>query len=459
MSAPNPAPVLSPVPGAAPAPPPVPAPAPEAGADADVAALLAEPPARAWYRRPTSWIAAAAIVLAAAGFLVWQARRAAAAAPSYVTQPAARGNLTLTVTANGTLQPTRTLAIGSELSGTVLRVNVDVNDRVTKGQVLVELDPAKLGDQIQRSRASLAAARALVAQGDATVAESTASLARLEEVSRLSGGKVPSRAELDTARAAHQRAVAVAAGAVAGVADARALASTDETNLSKASIRSPTAGVILTRSVEPGNAVAASLQAVTLFTMAEDLTRLRLLVSVDEADVGSVTTGQTARFSVSSQAGREYPAKITRVAFGSTLTENVVTYQTYLEVDNADLSLRPGMTATAIITAAERKDVLLVPNTALRFTPTAAAAGAAAPSKGFVSKLVPSRPGGGRTRRSAAAGASTSAARQVWVLRDGAAVSLAVTPGLSDGHQTEIAGGELEAGMLVITDQKTAAAR
>jgi len=129
---------------------------------------------------------------------------------------------------------------------------------------------------------------------------------------------------------------------------------------------------VLTRAVDPGNAVAASLQAVTLFTVAEDLAKLRLWVYVDEADVGSVKTGQDATFTVSAYPARNFPARITRVGFGSTITDNVVTYLTYLDVDNTDLSLRPGMTATATITAKQRNDVLLVPNTALRFTPTVA---------------------------------------------------------------------------------------
>jgi HlyD family secretion protein len=164
------------------------------------------------------------------------------------------------------------------------------------------------------------------------------------------------------------------------VDDARAALSTDVTNLSKASIRSPIDGVVLTRTVEPGNAVAASLQAVTLFTLAEDLTRLRLDVSVDEADVGSVKLDQKASFTVSAYPSRRYPAKVTRVSFGSTKTDNVVTYITWLEVDNSDLSLRPGMTAAATITSTERNDVLLVPNTALRFTPAVAAGAAAQPA-------------------------------------------------------------------------------
>jgi HlyD family secretion protein len=433
------------------------APSPEPAGEADLAALLAEPAPHVWYRRPALWLGMLLLVLTAGGLWYWQSSRAANAAPSYITQTVARGDLTLTVTANGTLQPTRSISIGSELSGAVRKVNVDVNDLVRKGQVLVELDTAKLRDQILRARASLAVANAKVAQAAATLKEARATLARFEEVARLSGGKVPSKTELDTARATLERATADEASAHASVNDAQAALSTDEINLSKASISAPADGVVLTRTVDPGNAVAASLQAVTLFTVAEDLTRLRLWVYVDEADVGSVKTGQDATFTVSAYPSRKFPARITRVGFGSTITDNVVTYLTYLDVDNADLSLRPGMTATATITATQRKDVLLVPNTALRFSPTAAAPDAAA-KKGMGVSLLPRMPSS-VTRKSAAAGASTASARQVWVLRDGQAVSVAVTPGISDGHLTEITGGDLQPGMQVITDQKTTATK
>jgi HlyD family secretion protein len=437
----------------------------EPPATIDVAALLQEPTARAWYRRPALWAAVVLAVLVAAALWFWQASRTAAAAPTYITQVVARGDLTLTVTANGTLQPTRSISIGSELSGTVLKVNVDVNDPIRKGQVLVELDTAKLRDQILRSRAALAAASAKVAQTVATVKEARATLARFEDVARLSAGKVPSKTELDTARATLERALADEASARANVNDAQAALSTDQINLSKASIRAPADGVILTRTVDPGNAVAASLQAVTLFTVAEDLAQLRLQVYVDEADVGAVKVGQDATFTVSAYPSRQYPARITRVAYGSTITDNVVTYLTYLDVDNSDLSLRPGMTATATITSTQRKDVLLAPNSALRFAPTTAGGAKPAASGGIVASLTPRMPRSS-TRGTGAASTSTEAARQVWVLPDKAAggtagvpVPIAVIPGISDGRMTEITGGDLLAGMHVITDQKSAAAK
>ncbi len=449
MNMPTPPPTAAAVPATA-------APTPEV--KSRLADLLDEPAARHWFRRPIVWGGVAIAVLIAAGLWYWQVRQTANAAPSYHTQAVTRGDLTLTVTANGTIQPTRSISIGSELSGTVLKVNVDVNDRIKKGQVLVVLETAKLRDQILRSKATLAAASAKVQQTSATIKETAATLGRLEEVARLSGGKVPSRSELDAGRAALERADADDASARAGVSEARAALSTDEINLSKASISAPSDGVVLTRNVDPGNAVAASLQAVTLFTVAEDLARLRLWVYVDEADVGSVKTGQDATFTVSAYANRNFPAHITRVGLGSTITDNVVTYLTYLDVDNTDLTLRPGMTATATITATQRNSVLLVPNAALRFTPTTSATGPTATKSSLLAGLTPRMPGG-NTRRPAAAGASTASAKQVWVLRGGVAVQVAVVPGVSDGHMTEITSGDLQVGMLVITDQKTALAK
>ncbi|MDD2843744.1 MAG: efflux RND transporter periplasmic adaptor subunit [Rhodoferax sp.] len=431
------------------APPTLPnAPSPEAS---ELQGLLQSPGKEVWWRRRALWTTLVLLLAAGGGYYYWQQSQQRSAAPSYVTEAASKGDLTLTVTANGTLQPTRSVNIGSELSGTVLRVLVDVNDRVKRGQVLVELDTAKLNDQVLRSKAALASAQAQLAQAVATVKESSAGLARLEEVAKLSGGKVPSKTELDSARAAHERAVAAEASARANVDSARASLATDETNRAKASIRSPTDGVVLTRSVDPGNAVAASLQAVTLFTVAEDLSQMRLQVNVDEADVGRVKVGQPASFTVSAFPSRRFPAKITRVAYGSTITDNVVTYQTLLDVQNEDLSLRPGMTATSTITAVERKNVLLVPNTALRFTPQTASTPQG--NGGIMASVLPRMPRSG-ARKSATGGT----AKQVWVLRDGAPVAVSVTPGISDGRMTEITGGDLTEGMAVITDQRAGAA-
>jgi HlyD family secretion protein len=266
-------------------------------------------------------------------------------------------------------------------------------------------------------------------------------------VAKLSDGKVPSKTELDSARAASDRAVAAEASARANVDSARASLATDETNRSKAAIRAPSDGMVLTRSVDPGNAVAASLQAVTLFTLAEDLREMRLQVNVDEADVGRVKVGQAASFTVSAFPSRRFPAAITRVAYGSTITDNVVTYQTLLDVKNDDMSLRPGMTATSTITAVERKGVLMVPNAALRYSPQSAETTAKAGSN-VMASMMPRMPRTG-TRK-----ATGGTPKQVWVLRDGVPVAVPVKPGISDGRMTEITDGELKEGMAVITDQR-----
>lgn len=434
-------------------------------------ALLGPESERRWWQRTSIWLGVAVLAVAGAGAWWWNQGKAAHAMPQYVSQAVKRGDLTLTVMANGTLQPTRSVTIGSELSGTVNRVLVDVNDQVRKGQVLVELDTTRLKSQVERSRASLAASQAKQAETAATVAEARASLERLREVQRLSGGKVPSASELDTGRATLARALAAQKSAAASVKDAQAALASDETNLSKASIASPIDGVVLTRAVEPGYAVAATLQAVTLFTLAEDLAQLRLDVNVDEADVGSVKKGQKAGFTVSAYPGRSYPARVARVAYGSTTTDNVVTYTTRLNVDNEDLSLRPGMTASATIVSTEKKDVLLVPNAALRFTPVQAAeAGKGAPEApgggkqagksggGFMGQLMPRPPRQGSGKPDAAA-ALPAGERRIWIDEAGKARPIVVHTGISDGRMTEVTGEQLLPGMLVITDQLSAGAQ
>lgn len=417
---------------------------------AAVAALLGQDRPPRWWRRPLWWAVPLLAAAAVLGWQAWQARSARQAQPVYVTEPIKRGDLTLTVSANGTLQPVRSVNIGSELSGTVREVLVDVNDRVTRGQVLVVLDTAKLQDQVNSARAAVTSALAQVAQADASAREAQVNLGRLEEVARLSGGKVPSAAELDAARAALERAQAAQATARAAVEQARAALSTNETNLAKASIRSPIDGVVLSRNVDPGNAVAASLQAVTLLTIARDLRQLKLDVAVDEADVGVVREGQSASFTVSAYPRRRYPATVGRVAFGATKTDNVITYTATLDVDNQDLSLRPGMTATANIRAVERQGVLLVPNTALRFTPSEPAPQAS--GGGLAALLLPKPPTAGRkTARLDTRGGP----RQIWILREGRPQAVAVTVGISDGRQSEVSGEGLSEGLPVIVEQRS----
>jgi HlyD family secretion protein len=416
-----------------------------------------------WWKRPWVWSLPIGLALLVWAVWSWQTEQARQAAPVFVTEPLSRGNLTLTVSASGTLQPVRAVNIGSELSGTVRRVHVDVNDPVRAGQVLVELDTARLEDQVINARAALASARAQVALAEAglrehqaAAQESAAQLARQESVHRLSGGQVPAAVELDAARAAALRSTAAVERAEANIVIAQAAVqqaqanlASSETNLARAFIRSPIDGVVLSRTVEPGNAVAASLQAVTLLTIARDLRALKLEVNVDEADIGVVQTGQQATFTVSSQPARRYPGAVRRVAFGASRTDNVVTYTTTLDVDNSDLSLRPGMSATASIVAVERTDVWRVPNTALRFMPQLQEA--PVPTNRVLATLMP-RPPASAPR--AVRFDRRGGARQIWVLQDGQPVALSVIAGITDGRQTEISGEGLTEGLPIITEQR-----
>jgi HlyD family secretion protein len=399
------------------------------------------------------WLAAAvALVLAAGATYFWLRSGSENAAPRYVTEELRRGDLVVRVSATGHLQPTNQVDIGSELSGTIERIFVDDNDRVSKGQVLALLDVSKLRDQVTRSRAALAAADAQLQLMRATEAEARANLARMKHVAELSGGKVPSRAEMETAEATVARAVANVASARAAIAQAAAALKSDETNLAKASIRSPINGVVLARKVDPGQTVAASLQAPVLFTIAEDLAQMKLEVDVDEAEVGSVREGQDASFSVDAHPNRRYPSRVARVGFGSQTKENVVSYLTVLTVGNADLSLRPGMTGTAEIITAQRENVLLVPNAALRFSP--AVKPAAKKSAGLLDAMLPRPPR--RPSRPATGAPAKGETQRLWVLREGEPAALPVTVGFTDGRMTEVTGGEVREGMQVITEMASA---
>ena len=401
-------------------------------------------------------IAVVVVAIAAGGFYYWRTRSASDAV-QYRTEPAMRGALVVTVSATGNLQPTNKVDVGSELSGIIETVLVDDNDQVKKGQVLARLDVSRLRDQVSQSRATLEAAQAKVRQAQATVREARANVERLKQVEQLSGGKVPSQAELSTAEATLARGIADEASARATVAEASAALRSNETNLSKAEIRSPINGVVLTRKVEPGQTVAASFQAPVLFTLAEDLKQMELQVDVDEADVGQVRDGQKATFTVDAYPGRHYPATVTRVGYGSQVKDNVVTYPTLLGVDNDDLTLRPGMTATAEITTIERDNALLVPNAALRFTPPEAASRPAAPSGGIVSKLMPRLPR--QAPRKAGNAGPRSTEQNVYVLRNGGPVAVPVTVGATDGRNTEITRGDLAPGTPVIVEAVAATAK
>lgn len=416
---------------------------------AEVARTLgAHPSRRGGHLR--RWLALVLLALLAGGSLLWWQGRNGEESVKYKTEQARRGRLVVTVTATGNLQPTNQVVVGSELSGIVRVVDVDYNDHVTVGRELARLDTSKLEAQAAQSRAALAAAKAKVLQAEATEREARGDLARLQKVRKLSGNKVPSHQDIDAAAARLQRAQADVESNKATVDQAQATLQANETDLAKAVIRSPINGIVLTRSVEPGQTVAASLQAPVLFTLAEDLTKMELLVDVDEADVGQVASGQEATFTVDAYPQRSFPARVTQVRYGAKTVSGVVTYETVLQVDNSDLSLRPGMTATAEITVQTLDEALLVPNAALRFSPPRERRDTGS-SRGLVGMLLPHRPRRNRGREDSEAKGSARR-QQIWTLRDGRLRSVPVTLGPTDGSVTAITGGAVEPGMTVVVD-------
>ena len=400
-------------------------------------------------RRVKRWLLTLAVVLVAAAAIVkWQAGRQTPAL-RFVTQPVITGNLTVTVTATGNLQPINEVDVGSELSGIVRSVDVDYNDTVTKGQVLARLDTTKLEAQVLQSKAALAAAKAKTLQVQATIRETRAKRDRLKKLASISDERAVSQLDLDAADAALAKAQADEAAAKAEADRARAILEANETDLGKAVIRSPINGVVLVRAVEPGQTVAASLQAPVLFTLAENLAQMALHVDVDEADVGQVMVGQQATFTVDAFPRRIFPARISQVRFGSKTTGGVVTYETLLTVDNSDLLLRPGMTATADIVVKQLANALLVPNAALRFTPPDTTRTPQRRSGNILSRLFPRPPRNEPQRETNGGG---KARTRVWTLRDGVPVPVMVTTGVSDGVRTQIVGGGLSSGTPLVVD-------
>lgn len=362
----------------------------------------------------------------------------------FTTAEVERGDLAIRVTATGTLQPVNQVDVGTEVSGTIVRVLVDFNDRVEAGQVLAELDPDQSRAKTRQSEAALALAEARVEEAEATVAETASKLQRTRD---LIGKRMASPEELDTATAAARRASAALGIAQAQVRQAQAELDANRWNLEKTIIRSPIHGMVLRRQVEPGQTVAASLQTPVLFTLAESLAHMELNVAIDEADVGQIEVGQSATFAVDAYPERSFPATITQVRFAPETINGVVTYAALLALDNSDLALRPGMTATAEILAREVKETLLVPNAALRFTPPR---DESTPTSGpnLLSMLLPRSPSAARRARESDERAVPAV--RVWILEEGKPKAIPVKTGASDGIRTQLLETELAPGDRVL---------
>ena len=370
-------------------------------------------------RKPFNWMWLVPVAMLGGGIYFFQ-RETPVQLVEYVTRPLTRGELQVTVTATGTLQPTKQVEIGSEVSGIIENVFVDFNDKVTVGQTMAQLDPQTLKARLTSARASLQSAEASLAQARATVLEVGAKTRRSKE---LTERDLLSLQSLEADEASSLRAIASVAGAEAQVTSAKAALNESETSLAKAVIRSPIDGIIISREVDPGQTMAASFQTPVMFIVAEDLADMVLNLGIDEADIGQVREGQKATFRVDTYPRKEFTAEIISVRFNPLKVNNIVTYETVLSVRNPELLLRPGMTATAEILIEETAEVLLVPNRSLRFLP---------PEE--------------RVALLAAEGDN------VWVLENGQPRPVPVTIGLSDGEFTEIKSDSLSADAVLIVD-------
>jgi HlyD family secretion protein len=386
------------------------------------------------------------LILAVAG--VWVSRRSAVGAKSavhYRTELARTGDLAVNVTATGQLKPTHTVDVGSQVSGIIDEVLVNYNDRVKTGQVLAKIDTEKLDAQVQQDKASLQSANAKVDDAKVTVVETEAEYKRmLDTRQRSTKMQIVSQHDVDTAKAAYDRAVVAVKTAEAAVTQAEANLKIDQTNLDFAVIKSPVDGIVLSRSVEPGQTIAASFQVTTLFEIAEDLRKMILQVNIDEADVGQVQVGQPVLFTVDAYPGRKFPGAITTIRYNSTTSNNVVTYLAEISVNNDQLLLRPGMTATATIRVQSVANALLVSNHALRFLPLSNDQNSGGNS--FFS----GPPGmSGNTNIESSAALNNP---HVWVVRDGKPQPIQVTLGSTDGKLTEIKSGQVTPGMPLIVE-------
>ena len=366
--------------------------------------------------------------LGAAGYFYWQKSHQSPAGERYKTQAVEVGNVSQTVSANGTLNPVVLVSVGTQVSGTVKKLYTDFNHQVKQGQILMELDASLFQAQVRQSEANVASAEAALELAVANEARTRGLYAK----------EYVSKQELDQATQAMK-------SAGAQVALARAQAEKDRTNLGYSIIRSPVSGVVVDRTVDVGQTVAASFQTPTLFKIAQDLKQMQIDSSFAEADIGAIRDGQPVRFTVDAFPNRSFNAKVRQVRLNPTTQQNVVTYDVVVAVDNPEQILMPGMTAYVNIVVAERKDVLLVPNAALRFKPQDAAE---KPKK---------RNGGGRGQgkgkqdKDKQEGVSGT----VYILAGTQLKPVKVKTGITDNRVTEVLGGDLKEGdQLVVEDTR-----
>jgi HlyD family secretion protein len=366
-------------------------------------------------------------VLGGGGYLGFQTWYSHKPTVSYKTAPVRRTTLVSTVTATGNLEPILKVLVGSQVSGTVTKWYADFNQKVEQDFVLAELDQDRFRATHDQRQAALSAARARVEVARAALADAKL---KKEHAESNRAQHAATELEFQEARIAEEQALASLHAAEAEVEQADAETRLAQVDLDRTIIRSPISGIVISRDVDAGQTVAASLSAPTLFTIANDLAKLRVNAAVSETDIGKVTEGSTADFRVDAYPDRRFHGIVSQVRYAETIVDNVVTYTTMIEVDNSDLALRPGMTATISFEVARAADVLTVPNAAMRFSPDAKV------------DLEPGRPGRARKVQP-----------RVFRLENGNLMEIAIEPGLTDGTLTEVRSGDVKEGDLVVTEQ------
>ncbi len=364
------------------------------------------------------------IVLGSVAYLLLGGKRGG---PKFLTEKITRGDIVVTVTATGTVNAVTTVLVGTQASGRISGLFADFNSTVKKGQLIAQIDPAVSQAQVDQARANLSNAEANRVKAEAT---STDALRTMNRYRGLFARNLVARSDLDTAETNAATAAASLTAARTVVDQTRAALELAETNLGYTRIISPVDGTVISRNVDVGQTVAASFQTPTLFSIAVDLMKMQIDTSVDEADVSGVRVGQPVEFNVDAYPERTFKGRVSQVRNAAVVVQNVVTYDVVVEVDNGDLSLRPGMTANVSIITARVENVLRVPNAALRFRP-------------------PEKAGPEPRAREAGAPARGPA---VWIVVKGMPRRVSVTVGLSDGTSAELVGGELREGEDVITE-------
>ncbi len=351
---------------------------------------------------------------------------------AYITVPLKIQDLTTSVSATGNLEPTNTIDVGIEVSGTVDDVLVDYNDRVHSGQILARLDTTRLTAAVTSSQAILQKSQANEQSAKAAVDNAAIENERARTMYASTNGNYPSRKEMQSSATMFLQAKASLAAAKAQVAQSYAQLKSDEDNLKKAVVVSPIEGIVLARKVEPGQTVVASMQTPILFALAEDLTQMKALVSVDEADIGGVKENQKVLFTVDAYPNKDFEGKIIQLRLNSAIVNGVVTYEAVVHVNNPDLLLRPGMTASASIITDTLKNVTVLPNAALRFTP---------PSSNEDEKV----------KKKKHATQVEDKGAYVWILKNSIPRKIKVQIGKSDGISTVVTSSSLHVGDLIIT--------